>query len=510
MRKRLMLWGSVFLGVVVFASWPRAGQGGDRPNIILLMGDDHGWEETGYNGHAHLQTPVLDEMAASGLRFDRFYAGHPSCSPTRGSVLTGRHPVRYGTFAPNWSIRPEETTLAHVLGTVGYATAHFGKWHVGPVKATSPTNPGAMGFGQWLSHDNFFELDPVLSRDGGTPERFEGESSDVLIDEAIRFIDRAADQDTPFLAVVWFGSPHEPYSGLAEDLAAYDNLPERYGESIVTLTSNETGNPIRRPLREVLRERYAEITAMDRAIGRLRRHLDRAGLRDDTLLWYKGDNGTPPSGVADMPLRGQKGTMYEGGIRVPGLLEWPARVSAPRVTDVPAVTSDILPTLAGLAGAALPERPLDGISLVPLLNGMMSTWPEPIFFSSFNIDGLEGRSLEPYIDPEQQEGTTPLVKLMDGISTRIFQNVRFSAIQARDFAGTRVIMDGDYKLVVRGEEASASELFDLRGDPSETRDLTVDEPDVVARMQRQLREWQQSVLQSLTGADYDRETVASP
>ena len=510
MQKRLISWGLVIIGVVSFAFWPTSGQEVDRPNIILLMGDDHGWEETGYNGHAYLQTPVLDEMAASGLRFDRFYAGHPSCSPTRGSVLTGRHPVRYGTFAPNWSIRPEEMTLAHLLGTVGYTTGHFGKWHVGPVKATSPTNPGAMGFGQWLSHDNFFELDPVLSRDGGSPERFEGESSDVIIDEAIRFIDRAAGQDTPFLAVVWFGSPHEPYSGLAEDLAAYDDLPERYAESIVTLTSNATGNPIQRPLREVLRERYAEITAMDRAIGRLRRHLEQAGLRDDTLLWYKGDNGTPSSGVADMPLRGQKGTMYEGGIRVPGLVEWPARISAPQGTDVPAVTSDILPTLAGLTGAALPERPLDGINLVPLLDGVMQTRPEPIFFWSFNIDGLEGRSLEPYIDPEQQEGTTPLVKLMNGISTRVFQNVRYPAVQPRDFAGTRVIMDGDYKLVVRGQEASSSELFDLRADPAETRDLTMGQPAVVATMQRQLRQWQQSVLQSLTGADYDRETVASP
>ena len=125
------------------------------PNIILLMGDDHGWEETGYNGHPYVQTPFLDEMAASGLRLDHFYA-HPTCSPTRGSVLTGRHPNRYAIFRPGYSIRPEEVTLAQRLKEAGYATAHFGKWHVGPVKATSPTNPGAMGFDHWLSHDNFF------------------------------------------------------------------------------------------------------------------------------------------------------------------------------------------------------------------------------------------------------------------------------------------------------------------------------------------------------------------
>ena len=108
-----------------------------RPNIVLLMGDDHGWEETGYNGHPYLKTPTLDEMAASGLRMDRFYAAHPSCSPTRGSVLTGRHPNRYGTFYPGCSLRPEEVTIARLLQKAGYATGHFGKWHVGPVKAAS-------------------------------------------------------------------------------------------------------------------------------------------------------------------------------------------------------------------------------------------------------------------------------------------------------------------------------------------------------------------------------------
>lgn len=150
------------------------------PNIVLMMGDDHGWEETGYHGHPHVKTPVLDEMAAQGLRLDRFYAAHPSCSPTRGSFLTGRHPNRYGTFAPGWSIRPEEITIAHVLREAGYRCGHFGKWHVGAVKAESPVNPGAMGFHEWVSHDNFFELNPSLSRNGGTPETFPGESSDIV------------------------------------------------------------------------------------------------------------------------------------------------------------------------------------------------------------------------------------------------------------------------------------------------------------------------------------------
>ena len=117
-----------------------------RPNIVLVMADDQGWGETGYNGHPYLKTPVLDEMAAAGLRFDRFYSAAPNCSPTRASILTGRHPNRSGVFALNHSTRPEEISIARILRSAGYRTGHFGKWHVGAVKAASPTNPARMGF----------------------------------------------------------------------------------------------------------------------------------------------------------------------------------------------------------------------------------------------------------------------------------------------------------------------------------------------------------------------------
>ncbi len=292
-------------------------QAAERPHIILLMGDDHGWEETGYNGHAHLRTPVLDEMAATGLRLDRFYAAHPNCSPTRRSVLTGRHPIRYGTFSPNWSMRPEEITIAHLLGKAGYATAHFGKWHLGPVKAASPTSPGAMGFDEWLSHDNFFELNPSLSRNGGPPLRFEGESSEIIIEETIRFIGKSQQSGKPFLAVVWFGSPHEPYSGLEKDLALYDNLPEKYAKTTVSLTSNETGGPVRRPLRDVLRERYAEITAMDRAIGTLRNYLKNEGLRKTPCSGIPATTAPRPTPSPRRHCEDRKGPCMRAGSACP-------------------------------------------------------------------------------------------------------------------------------------------------------------------------------------------------
>lgn len=474
-----------------------------RPNIILLMGDDHGWEETGYNGHPHVKTPVLDEIAATGLRFDRFYAAHPSCSPTRASFLTGRHPNRMGTFAPGWSLRPEEISIARILRETGYRCGHFGKWHVGAVKAGSPTNPGAMGFHAWVSHDNFFELNPWLSRNGGPPEVFQGESSEIVVNEAIRFLDGARKAGKPFFAVVWFGSPHEPYSGLPADLALYDDLPAKYTKQ-VRLTSNETGGQVTRPQGEVLRERYAEITAMDRAIGMLRKHLAAQGLKQDTLLFYCGDNGTSADAALGVPHRGVKGQVYEGGILVPGLIEWPARIPSPRSTSVRASTSDLLPTLCALAGRPLPNRPLDGVDLTGVLDGRMAERPEPLFFWVYNTARLKQSKPEPWIDPELQKGTTPLVKLMGGKATRDFTNYRHPAVTEDDYLGPRAIIDGRFKLVVHEKKNNKAdvELFDLEADPAERSNLIGGQPEIAKRLQTRLHQWQQSVLRSLTGADY--------
>src|SRR4029079_30850 len=208
---------------------------------------------------------------------------------------------------------------------------------------------------------NFFELNPWLSRNGAPPEVFSGESSEILIREAIRFIDATQHDGKPFFALIWFGSPHEPYSGLPADLALYDDLPAKYSEKKVRLTSNETGGQVTRPQGEVLRERYAEIYALDRAIGILRKHLADQGLRQDTLLFYCGDNGTSADASLASPHRGVKGQVYEGGVLVPGLIEWPARIPKPRASNVRATTSDLLPTLCALVGQPLPDRPLDGI-----------------------------------------------------------------------------------------------------------------------------------------------------
>lgn len=471
------------------------------PNIILMMGDDHGWEETGYNGHPYVKTPVLDEMARSGLCFNRFYAAHPTCSPTRASFLTGRHPVRMGTFAPGWSMRPEEITIATILRKAGYHCAHFGKWHVGAVKSLSPLSPLAMGFHECLSHDNFFEIDASFSRNGSPPKLFRGESSEVLIDEAIDTIKRSQKSGKPFFQIIWFGSPHEPYRGLSRDLQLYDELPEKYTK-LVRLTSVETGEPIKRPQGEVLRERYAEITAMDRAIGKLRTYLAQTGLRHNTFLFYCGDNGTSPESALGVPHRDAKGSIYEGGTLVPGLLEWPARIQQPRTTNVRASTSDLLPTVTSVTDQELPNRPLDGIDLSHVLDGTKNKRSSPICFWKFNLASVD--STTPYVEPTLQQGTTPLIKKQHGKSTRDFKNFHHFTIKPHDFLGARAIIKNDMKLIIQEKknDAVVIELFDLKNDPAETTDLSQEYKEEVQRLKHSLRTWQTSVLRSLTGKDY--------
>ncbi|MFM8619710.1 MAG: sulfatase-like hydrolase/transferase [Opitutaceae bacterium] len=464
----------------------------NRPNIVLMMADDQAWGETGYNGHPHVKTPVLDEMARTALRLDRFYAGSPVCSPTRASVMTGRHANRSGAFAPNYSTRPEEITIAQILRAGGYRTGHFGKWHLGAVKRESPVNPARMGFDEYLSHDNFFEMDPPLSRNGATPEIIKGESSELVVAEAARFARKVAAEGKPFFIVVWFGSPHGPYSGTPADLALYSKVQK-----------------------EELRHRFAEITAMDRAIGRFRAALREAGVADNTLVWFNSDNGLPGEHQGesfDGDWRGAKGTVFEGGLRVPCLIEWPAVIRAPRVSAVPAVTSDIFPTLLALTGLASPRpaRPIDGINLRPLIvDGTMKERPSPIGFWQYDAAGerTNGR----WIDVELARGTTPTPRnpAID------FLNYKHPVAKTSNFGGVAAWTDNRYKLILSdravaksakkaGKRAApdAVELFDLLSDPKEERNLAEKHPEIVARMTAELHAWQRSVERSLSGADY--------
>ena len=384
---------------------------------------------------------------------------------------------------PNHTTRPEEITIAQILKAAGYRNGHFGKWHVGAVKAASPTNPARMGYEEYLAHDNFFELNPPLSRNGADPRIIRGESSEICVDAAVAFIRRVRSEgDDPFFVTLWFGSPHSPYRALPEDAALYNDVPGR-----------ELG------------DRFAEITAMDRALGRFRQVLRAMGEAEDTLLWYMSDNGITVEGIPaeqrgglfNGGWRGRKGSLYEGGLRVPSIIEWPAVIRTPRTTSIRAVTTDVLATLLALLDLDHPDpgRPSDGVDLSPLIEGRsMTERPAPIGF--WRYGRRPEAENERWMDPELTRGTTPTVR-NPGID---FVNFKHPVARTRDFGGVAAWMEPRYKLVRVGNEDP--ELYDLLADPRERQDLAGERPERVTSMLAALERWQRSVERSLTGADY--------
>ena len=408
-----------------------------HPNFVLVMADDMGWGQTGYYRHPVLQTPQLDAMAAAGLRFDRFYAGAPNCSPTRATVMTGRTNDRTGVQDHGFALRRQERTIARALNEAGYATAHFGKWHLNglrgpgvPVLADDTRHPGVFGFDTWLSVTNFFERDPLMSREGLFVQH-RGDSSEVIVAEALGFIRRQVERSNPFFAVIWYGSPHSPWIASEEDRAPFAGLDENS------------------------RHHYGELAAMDRSIGTLRSGLRELQIERRTVLWFTSDNGglpkVEPGTVAG--LRGFKGSLYEGGIRVPAIIEWPEGIRQPRVTKFPSVTMDIFPTVAAIAGlppeAAL--QPQDGIDLRPLFEG----------------------------EPGRRE----------------------QAIGFRH-GGRIALIDNHLKIVRNSADKAAYQVFDLAADPGETADISSDRPGETARLREAVEAWNTSVQASADGADY--------
>lgn len=467
------------IGLSLWAPAVGATRAGDAPNVVLVMADDQGWGDMAYNGHPHLKTPHFDALAKQGVRFDRFHAAAPVCSPTRASVLTGRTPNRMACFKWGHPIRPREVTLAQVLQRAGYRTGHFGKWHLGSVQKDGLATPGKCGFDEWVSAPNFFDLDPVLS-DKGKATPFTGDSSDVTAELAVKFFRDCAARKQRFLAVVWFGSPHAPHQALPGDRKLYED----------------------RPAAE--RDFLGEITAMDRAFGKIRGELKALGLTDNTLLWYCSDNGALPKVGSTGGARGFKAQVYEGGLLVPALLEYPARFAKPQVIDAACVTSDIYPTVLELAGAkAERQPPLDGVSLVPLLGGKSSSRGKPIGFWDHPTPGVATPSKEWMSDllAEQRAGREPRDP------KKLFSDAgKLPAPHPLDrFPGHSAWLDGTWKLhrieKPKGE-AVRWELYDLATDPKETRDVVGTEAKRAARMKQELQEWLTSVVRSLNGHDY--------
>ena len=343
------------------------GLAGSRPNVILLMTDDQGWGETGYYGHPLALTPNLDEMAASGLVMNRFYATAPICSPTRVSILTGRHHYRSGCFdVMNCTLDKSETTIAEELQGVGYATGHFGKWHIGRLSGGQSSSPGDNGFEQWVSARLFYDLNSdIFVENGQSLPAIPGDGSDFVVDEALEFIEQQVADDQPFFVVIWYAAPHTPWEALESDKAMFAGLTDEQ------------------------QNYYGELYAMDRSIGTLRQGLRDFGIADETVVWFNSDNG-PFRSVAESAtggLQGSKSSLWEGGIRVPAVVEWPNGIATPLSTDVAASTLDIYPTILELAGLTQSSE-LDGISLLPMFGGNMTERVEPIpFWYERRFDG---------------------------------------------------------------------------------------------------------------------------
>lgn len=450
---------------------------GRLPNVVLCMADDQGWGDMAYNGHPVLKTPHFDALARVGLRFDRFYAAAPVCSPTRGSVMTGRHPNRFGCFKWGHTLRPQEITVAEALKAAGYATGHFGKWHLGSVRKGSPVNPGASGFDEWFSAPNFFDNDPVMSREGvAVPTQ--GESSMVTVDAALAFIRKQAKGPKPFLAVVWFGSPHNPHQAAEEFREPYADQGKK-------------------------QDFLGEITGMDAAFGKLRAELRTLGIHENTLLWYCSDNGGLP-GLGSTGGRGHKGQVYEGGLRVPALLDWPARIRALRVTEVPCNTCDIYPTLLEIAGVTMPNQPpLDGVSLVSLLDGKMDARPKPMGFWDHPTGGV-GTPSKPWMAElleAQKAGKEPVPARLDLDAAEIKRQYPEDS-----FPGHAAWLDWPWKLhrIEAKTGAVKIELYNLADDAGEKNDLAAQQAERVKALLAALEGWLVSVVCSLNGRDYPK------
>lgn len=458
----------------------------ELPNIILIMADDLGYGDVGFNGNKIINTPHLNAMAKAGIRFTRFYAGGPVCSPTRGTCLTGRHYFRYGIFSASVGYLPaEEITIARMCKFHGYTTGHFGKWHLAPVSKTGPTMPEYKGrrlrkyappwerdydetfttecnVPTWDPADNLekykwvFRL-PFWHNGKIETENLKGPAARVVMDRVIPFIRKAAKNNQPFFAAVWFHEPHEPVVAGPEYRAMYKQYCD--GEQ----------------------HYYGCITAMDEQIGRLRRQLRTLAIADNTMVWFCSDNG--PEGMTSKGeqgwcknsrgltggLRGRKRSLFDGGLVGPALLEWPGHAEAGRTVDMPCSTLDYLPTIRDVIGFRMPDdRPIDGISLLPMIEGKITRRPKAIPFV--------------FVKPSKRR--------MHG-------------------SPTVALVDNNFKFLTNLSEGGREDmLFDLAKDPAERNNIIAEHHDVAIAIKAQLKEWLESCRASHSGADYD--TIFTP
>lgn len=413
------------------------------PNLVLILTDDQGYADVGFNGSKDIPTPNIDRIAHEGVRFTNGYVTYPVCSPSRAGMITGRYQGRFGyrrnptlnPFDPMAGLPLEEENMAEILRKVGYHNGVIGKWHLGTHPKFRPNKRGFHEFYGFLAGGHrYFPEDLTIpdiesvDRAGAwyntkllrNETRVETDEylTDELSNEAVDFITR--NQTKPFFLYLAYNAPHTPMQATKKYLDRFATIED----------------PLRRTY-------AAMVSAVDDGVGRVLDALDDLKLADNTLVFFLSDNGgASNNGSINDPLRANKGTIYEGGMRVPFAFRWPGKVPAGIDFDHPVSSMDILGTMADLTGVEIAaDRPLDGVSLMPYLSGEKQGAPhEVLFWQMFD-------------------------------------------------KGHSAMRSGDDKLVMLEKEAVA-ELYDLSGDKSETKNLMQEETGTVEDLQKRLEEWQ--------------------
>ena len=447
----------------------------DQPNIIFMMADDLGYDDVGFNGNKLVKTPNLDKMAGEGMRFTQFYSVGPVCAPTRACVQTGRHNMRFGMVNVNVGKLPKgEINLPKIAKEKGYVTGHFGKWHLGTLtkdpklSGPSPKTTAQRFAPPWernydesfVTETNVATWDPLNEKGLRIPkhrahfwengelvkEDFKGSSEKIIVDRALKFIRKAAENKSPFMTTVWFYGPHSP---------------TRAGKELRDLYPNE-------PLG---RQHYlGSITSIDIEAGRILNTLEELNIADNTLIFFCSDNGPEGSGKVKPgndsykstyygsagEFKGRKRDLYNGGVCVPAFAYWPGKIKSGTVANQAVCTLDYLPTMNAILDYKMPdERPIDGVSFLPLLKG--ESWTRKKFI--------------------------PLAS-----------NVTKSSPEL-------AIIHQNHKLMIwSGKKGNV--LYDLKTDFNEKNNIIKKKPELAERLQKELDAWLKSVRYSYETGDY--------
>ncbi len=404
-----------------------------KPNVLVILADDQGWGDLSVSGNTQLSTPHIDSLASAGARFDRFYVC-PVCSPTRAEFLTGRYHPRSGVYSTSEGgerMNLDEHTIAEAFATAGYATGAFGKWHNGMQYPYHPNGRGFQEFYGFCSGHWGHYFSPLLEHNGQLVQG-DGFVTDDFTNKAISFIDKAKQEQKPFFAYLPYNTPHSP-------MQVPDQWWDKFKDKDIQLGKNVQKNDL-----DHARCALAMCENIDWNVGRLLAHLDSLGIAENTIVLYFSDNG-PNAARWNGGMKGIKGSTDEGGVRSPLVIRWPGKIRPGLTITENGAAIDLLPTLAELAGIELVGfKPLDGVSLKPLLLGTTTRLPERLIFShwSHNV------------------------------------SVKF----------------GSYRL------DNAGKLFDLSVDPGQKTDLSLKNPDLTKHLQQAVTVWRKDVL-----AGYDKD-----